>query len=319
MSFEHRILITGANGFVGTWLQRELASRHKEHDIKVFPVGYRMDEGLNLDVREYDDIVNLLHDCRPTAIIHLAAMAAPTEAHKLPRLAWDINVTGTMNMAYATIEAAPTARFIFISSSETYGASFIDCMGAPITENAPLRPMNAYGASKAAADVLVGQLANDGLNTIRFRPFNHTGPGQTDDYVVAAFARQLAEIQAGLRPPVLNVGNLEARRDFLDVRDVVRAYADVALLDLPNIRGQVFNLASGKTTQIKEILEALIALSGQDIDVRVDPNRVRASAVATASGDATAVFRATGWRPKISLETTLADIFQYWKEQVASD
>jgi GDP-4-dehydro-6-deoxy-D-mannose reductase len=315
-SFEHRILITGANGFVGYWLQEEFKTRQREHDITIFPVGYSTTKGRTLDVREYDDIVDVVHECRPTSIIHLAAMAAPTEAHKIPRVAWDINVTGTMNMAYATMEAAPAAKFIFVSSSETYGASFNEFMGEPVGENVVLKPMNAYGASKAAADVLVGQLAHDGLNTIRFRPFNHTGPGQTDAYVVAAFAKQLAEISIGLRPPVMSVGNLLAHRDFLDVRDVVRAYADSALLDFPSTRGQVFNLASGKTLQIQDILDTLIRLSGQKIDVQVDPQRLRPSAVASASGNATAVYRAMGWKPEISFEKTLADVFEYWKARV---
>ena len=315
---EHRILITGANGFVGTWLQTELKSRQSNHSIDFFPVGYKAATGKSIDIRDYDQLVDLVDGYQPTAIVHLAAVAAPAEARNSPRLAWDINATGTMNMAYAAMEAAPNARFVFISSSETYGTSFNDFEGEPIGENVVLKPMNAYGASKAAAEALVGQLAHEGLNTVRFRPFNHTGPGQTEEYVVAAFAKQLAEISVGLRPPVIKVGNLSAKRDFLDVRDVVRAYADVALFDFPSTRGQVFNLASGKAQQIQDILDKLIHISGQKIDVQVDPERLRPSAVASAVGDASAALNAIRWKPAISFETTLTNVYDYWKERVTA-
>lgn len=314
---EHRILITGANGFVGTWLQSELKSRQSDHLIDILPVGYKTTNGKAIDVRDYDQLVDLIYGYQPSAIVHLAAVAAPAEAHNAPRLAWDINATGTMNLAYAAMEAAPKVRFIFISSSETYGISFNDCKGEPISENVILKPINAYGASKVAAEAVVAQLANEGLNTIRFRPFNHTGPGQTDEYVVAAFAKQLAEISVGLRPPVIKVGNLSAYRDFLDVRDVVRAYADVALFDFPGARGEVFNLASGETRQIETILNELIGLSGQEIDIQLDPKRLRPSIVSNASGNANAALRTIGWKPTIPFTKTLVDVLEYWKERVS--
>ncbi len=313
MAIEHRVLITGANGFVGSWLQRELEARRQSHPITVIPVGHGLASGRNVDVTNNEQVLQLVHDCRPTAIVHLAAVAAPTDARKAPRRAWDINVTGTMNLAYATMDAAPDARFIFVSSSEAYGASFIDAAGSPLTEDAALKPMNVYGATKAAADILVGQLAYEGLKSIRFRPFNHTGPGQTDAYVVAAFAKQLAEISAGLKPPVIHVGNLLAYRDFLDVRDVVRAYADAALAETPEAYGKAFNLASGQPRQIQSILDTLIRLSGLKIEVHVDAQRLRGSEVASASGDASTAQRVMGWQPKIAFEKTLADVFDDWK------
>ncbi|PSH63749.1 epimerase [Phyllobacterium brassicacearum] len=316
MAIEHRVLITGGNGFVGSWLQRELEARRQNQSILVLPVGHGLLSGRNVDVTDNEQVLQLVHDFRPTSVVHLAAVAAATDASRAPRRAWDINFTGTMNLAYATMEAAPDARFIFVSSSEVYGASFIDSGGVPLTEDAALKPMNVYGATKAAADILVGELAYEGLNAIRFRPFNHTGPGQTDAYVVAAFAKQLVEISAGLKPPVMHVGNLLAYRDFLDVRDVVRAYADAALAENPEAYGKAFNLASGKPRQIQSILDTLIRLSGLKIEVHVDPQRLRSSEVASASGDAGAVQSVLDWQPNIDFEETLADVFDDWKARM---
>ena len=273
---------------------------------------------MNVDITDCQQVAALVRDCKPSAIIHLAAVAAPADARKAPRRAWDINVTGTMNIAYAAMETVPDARFVFVGSSEAYGASFIDAEGSPLREDVALKPMNAYGATKAAADILVGQLAYEGLKAIRFRPFNHTGPGQSDTYVVSAFARQLAEIDAGLKPPVISVGNLLARRDFLDVRDVVRAYADAALSNNSDTFGRVFNLATGQPRQVEAVLNALIEISGLKIDVRVDPNRLRGGEVASASGDADAAFDAFGWRPEIAFESTLADVLDDWKQRLRS-
>jgi GDP-4-dehydro-6-deoxy-D-mannose reductase len=236
----------------------------------------------------------------------------------MPQRAWDVNFQGTMNLAYAAMELAPESRFIFAGSSEAYGASFIDAAKAPVKENVALKPMNVYGATKAAADVLVGQLAYDGLKSIRFRPFNHTGPGQTDAYVVSAFAKQLAEISVGAKPPRISVGNLSAFRDFLDVRDVVRAYADAALIDeAPDILGGVFNLSSGRSVQVQSILDMLIEISGLSVEIEIDPQRLRGSEIAAASGDNGAALEAFGWKPEIELSRTLGDVFEDWKIRVA--
>jgi GDP-4-dehydro-6-deoxy-D-mannose reductase len=269
------------------------------------------------DITDRGQVMTLIRDSRPTAIIHLAAIAAPADARKLPQRAWDVNFQGTMNLAYATMELTPEARFIFVGSSEAYGASFIDTANAPVKESAALKPMNVYGATKAAADVLVGQLAYDGLKSIRFRPFNHTGPGQTDAYVVSAFAKQLAEISVGAKPPRISVGNLSAFRDFLNVRDVVRAYADAALMeDVSNNIGGVFNLSSGRSVQIQSILDMLIELSGLKVKVEIDPQRLRGPEIAVATGDNEAALKAFGWKPEIELSRTLGDVLDDWKIRV---
>ncbi len=317
---EHRILVTGASGFVGSWLLREFESRRLEHGLRltVLTVGHGDESDWKTDIIDREQVANLVRECRPTAIVHLAAIAAPADARKQPQRAWDVNLQGTMNLAYAAMEVAPEARFIFVGSSEAYGASFLDAAGMPIRESAALKPMSVYGATKAAADVLVGQLAYDGLKAIRFRPFNHTGPGQASDYVVPAFARQLAEIACGKKPPRISVGNLSAFRDFLDVRDVVRAYADVALNnEAAAAFGKAFNLSSGHSIQIQSILDMLIELSGVDVEIEIDPKRMRGSEVTIAAGDNKAAFDVFGWKPKIDLPKTLADVLQDWRIRIA--
>ena len=320
MPREHRILITGASGFVGAWLKRELDERRLKHgsDLVVLTAGQGDASDWKSDITDRDQVMALIRDCRPTAIIHLAAIAAPADARKMPQRAWDVNFQGTMNLAYATMELAPEALFIFVGSSEAYGASFIDAASAPVKESAALKPMNVYGATKAAADMLVGQLAHDGLKSIRFRPFNHTGPGQTDVYVVSAFAKQLAEISVGVKPPRISVGNLSAFRDFLDVRDVVRAYADAVLIeDVSNSLGGVFNLSSGRSVQIKSILDMLVQLSGLKVAVEIDPQRLRGPEIAVAAGDNEAALKVFGWKPEIELGRTLGDVLDDWKIRVA--
>lgn len=319
MPREDRILITGANGFVGTWLRRELDKRQTRDgcDLTVITAGHGNPSDRTIDITDRYQVVDLVKESRPSAIIHLAAIAAPTEARRLPQRAWDVNFQGTMNLAYATLEHSPEARFIFVGSSEAYGASFNDAAGAPLQEDRPLKPMTVYGATKAAADVLVGQLAYQGLKAICFRPFNHTGPGQTDTYVAAAFARQLAEISSGSRPPRMEVGNLSAFRDFLDVRDIVRAYADSALMEVPpDALGKAFNLSSGRPMQIRSLLDTLIDLSGLKVDVELDPQRLRGPEVTVASGDNEAALKTFGWKPEIEMRQTLGDVLEDWKTRM---
>lgn len=309
-----RILITGANGFVGGWLRAELVER--EVPVEIFAVGHGAGaEGRTVDITDHVDVLRLVRECRPTAVVHLAAIAAPADARDAPRRAWAVNVNGTMNLAYAVMEAAPQARFVFVGSSEVYGASFNDTPTVPLDEDAALKPLNVYGATKAAADLMIGQMAHDGLKAIRFRPFNHTGPGQTEAFVVPAFAKQLVEVAAGRKPPVIDVGNLHVYRDFLDVRDVVRAYADAALVDLPAAVGMTFNLASGRPVQIKALLDELIGLTGLDVEIRVDPDRLRGTLIETVAGNASAASEMFGWRPKIPLATTLRDVLDGWKRK----
>ncbi|NDV87927.1 NAD-dependent epimerase/dehydratase family protein [Aurantimonas aggregata] len=312
MDPQHRVLVTGAGGFVGTLLVRHLEAIHGGGASSVAILGAAEGEGFDISDREAAD--RAVQAARPTAVVHLAAIAAPAEAHRSPRRAWEVNLYGAMNLAEAVMQHAPEARFINVGSSEAYGDAFLSVEG-PISEGAPLQPTSVYGATKAAADMMVGQMAHDGLKAIRFRPFNHTAPGQADTYVVSAFARQIAAITAGDQAPVISVGNLDVDRDFLDARDVVRAYAAAALDPAaPTGPSSVYNLASGKAWRIGDILATLIALSGMEVEIRVDPERLRPNLVPRAVGNAQKVAVDLGWRPEIAFEDTLRDVLDFWRE-----
>lgn len=299
-----RVAVTGASGFVGQWLMRHFAELGVAA-VPFFPPGI---QGLG----DIGLIRATLTEQQPDCVVHLAAVAAPAEARRDPRAAFEVNLTGTLNLAEAILACSPRTRLVFAGSSEAYGRSF-NHFPEGLTESAPLEPATLYGVTKASADLLLGQMAGSGLATVRFRPFNHTGPGQTDAYVVSAFARQIAEIEKGRQPPVVAVGDLEAERDFLDVRDVVRAYALAALSPGSLPQGVAINLASGTARRISTVLEALLAMSPRAITVTQDPARMRANEIARAVGDGTRARELLGWSPSIPFETTLRDVLEHWR------
>lgn len=318
MPTQHRILVTGASGFVGTWLMRILRDLPSEIGLELVSAGRGHGSDVELDVTDKAAVAAALRNYRPTAVIHLAAIAAPQEARRDPSQAWNVNFQGTVNLASAVLNEVPDCRFIFAGSSEAYGQSFAEINGAAVLEDCPLKPMTVYGATKAAADIAVGQMYFDGLRCIRFRPFNHSGPGQTEAYVIPAFASQIARIEAGLVRPIIEVGNLGALRDFLDVRDVARAYALASVGEDRTAEGKVFNLASGKATEIRSILDSLIRFSGREIEVVVSAERVRPIEIPTARGDASAAMHSLGWAPEIDLEDTIYAVLSDWRDRVSA-
>lgn len=316
-----RILITGAEGFVGRWLARELAGRLPP-ESRIVGTRRRSEpssasdriELVALDITDAGAARRLVGDLKPTAVIHLAAIASVPEAQGNARSAWDANLFGTMNLADAVREEAGDARFVFVGTAEAYGDTARGRAG-PIDEECPLAPANVYAVTKAATDLMIGEMAQRGLDAVRLRPFNHTGPGQTEQYVVSAFAAQIARIEAELQPPVIRVGNLDTARDFLDVRDVVRAYASALLApDLPS--GVVMNLASGRATRIADVLDGLLARTSCPIEIRRDPARIRPSDTPVAFGSADRARRLLGWSPEIPFAQTLADILEGWRSKV---
>ena len=265
-----------------------------------------------MDVTDGEAVRALVGRVRPDAVVHLAAVSAVPAAKKDPGYAWRVNLLGTLGLAEAVRIVSPGCVFLYVSSAEIYGASFR--AGVALDETAAAAPMNVYAATKAAADLALGAMAEEGFRVVRVRPFNHTGPGQSEAFVVPAFARQVARIAAGLQAPVMEVGALEPRRDFLDVRDVCAAY--VACLRADLTPGAVFNIASGVARRVGDILEALLGLAGVRAEVRTSGGLLRAGDIAVACGDAGAARGVLGWVPRVAWEATLANVLADWRARV---
>ena len=300
-----RILITGASGFVGRHLMTALAA--------AFPGAALLTP--RFDVADAAEVDAAVRAAAPESCVHLAAIASGAMAEQDQDRAWRVNLHGTLHLARAILLRAPECQLVFASSAETYGASFR--RADKLDENAPLAPLTLYAVTKAAADLALGALAEKGLRVVRARPVNHTGPGQGPDFVVPAFARQVARIAAGLQEPVVRTGNLDVSRDFLDVRDVCAAYVDCIRRRDVLEPGVIFTLASGQPRRVGDVLEALKALAGVTAETRVDPARVRATDVAVALGDAAAARNALGWAPGIPWSQTLRDVLNDWRRRVA--
>jgi GDP-4-dehydro-6-deoxy-D-mannose reductase len=306
-----RILVTGADGFVGRHLLAALAVAFPLASI--IGTSRFAGQGELLEITDAEQTREVFARLQPDICIHLAAIAAIGEARSNPRQAWEVNLHGTLNVANAILAQAPQCRMIFISSAECYGASFKS--GLPLDEDTALAPMNLYAATKAATELALGVLAGDGLRLLRLRPFNHTGPGQAEAFVAPAFAGQIARIEAGLMPPEIAVGALTPERDFLDVRDICTAYiACMQKFDsLPN--NLAINIASGKTVKIGAILDILLARSSASITVRQDPARLRPVEISRAVGDTARANTLLGWRPYFALEDTLQTVLNFARQQ----
>jgi nucleoside-diphosphate-sugar epimerase len=299
------ILVTGASGFVGRHLMPTLAIAFPDATLAT----------PKIDVQIASQVEEAVRAAEPDVCLHLAAVSAITAARQDPDYAWRVNFNGTLHVAHALLELAPECQMLFISSADTYGTSFNTLQA--LDERAPLSPVSVYARTKAATDLELGGLAAQGLQVVRLRPFNHTGAGQSADFVVAAFARQITRIEAGLQGPAVEVGNLETWRDFLDVRDVCAAYvASIARRDFL-IPGTIINLASGQSRRVGDVLWALAEVAGVDLKIRVDVSRVRESDVPSARGDASRAQKLLEWKPVIPWSKTLQDVLNDWRSRVS--
>jgi len=312
-----RVLITGANGFVGRHLIVALAALPDTLEIVAGTYGEKASRLLNartvsLDVTDAERTLAVIQAEQPTHVMHLAGISVISQANRDVRKTWDVNTQGTLNVALAIKEGAPACRLLFCSSAQVYGGSFRS--GKPLAEDAPLDPENIYASSKAAADLLIGQMAKDGLRAVRLRPFNHTGPGQLPDLAAASFASQIAAIERGEQEPVMKVGNLSMRREFLDVRDVVDAYVKAIQRFDSLLNGSVFNIASGDAIEVDAILKILLAMSSRKINLAPDPQRMRPNDTPVMVGNAEALRRALNWRPRRKLADTLKSVLDYYRD-----
>jgi GDP-4-dehydro-6-deoxy-D-mannose reductase len=321
MECDVRALITGVSGFAGSHLADFLFEQGVEEIWGVANSGLGAAAHLkgkityrSLDLTNPDAVYALLEACRPTRIYHLAAQAFVPASWEDPWPTLETNIRSQLNLLQALVDLKQDARILCVSSNEIYGKARPEEL--PIDEGTPLCPDSPYGVSKVAQDMLGGQyhLSYD-VYAIRARPFNHIGPRQNERFVAPAFAKQIVEIEKGIAPPVLSVGNLDAQRDFTDVRDIVRAYY---LLLEQGAPGEAYNIGRGEPHSVRELLEGLLSFSGLDIQVQTDPARLRPSDVPASYADISKIRAATGWEPRISFRDTLRDILDDWRARVVT-
>ena len=263
------------------------------------------------DITNNKDLFDIVKRTKPDYIFHFAAQSSNLDSFEEPKQTFEMNLLGTLNLLEAVVRNKLDSSIIIAGSSEEYGK--VEKSELPISEENPLRPQNPYAVSKIAASYLSYQYAKTyNLRLIRTRSFNQEGPRRQERYVISSFAKQIVEIENGLKVPVIEVGNLEAERDFLDVRDAVRAYW---MLSMKGEVGEVYNICSMKPRRVKDILDALLVLSlKNNIRVNIDPKRMRPSEVPLFYGNNGKARSLTGWIPKISFKKTLMDTLNYWRE-----
>lgn len=310
------ILITGINGFVAGHLAERLLTNpaHRiwgvaRSDALTLPALRERVQLVSFDLRDTTMLRQVLADIKPDAVLHLAAQASVARSFADAINTTHDNVLPSVALMQYCVELKLDPVLIFAGSNEVYGNVPAERM--PICEHEPLQPVTPYGVSKAAVDMAAYQWhVSHKLRTIRLRLFSHIGPRQSDAYAVPAFASQIAKIEAGLQEPVLKVGNLSARRDITDVRDVAAAYEALLTRGVP---GAAYNVGSGRSHEIRAILDQLVALSTVPIRVEVDPARLRPVDVPDVVCDNHALKHATGWSPAIPLATTLRDMLDDWR------
>ena len=299
-----RVLITGASGFAGRHLHALCTAAGDD------VVDVSRSSGLGIDLLDAERVRTAVRDAEPAAVYHLAARAHVGDSWSEPELFLRENVAMTLHVLDAVRAEAPEAAVLVVGSSELYGMP----ASLPVDESAQLRPQNPYAVSKANADVLAGFYADaHGLRILRARAFNHAGPGQEPRYAIASFARQIAAgLEAGDDPVRVVTGNPDARRDYTDVRDVVRAYRALAERAEPGI----YNICSGRSASAAELVAALGRVAGVEVDHRVDPKLRRAHEVMEVRGSSRRLTEATGWEPEYELEQTLADTVEWWRAEI---
>lgn len=294
-----RIVATGLSGFVGSYCARQLAA-----------VGL-MHEGRRADLRNFDEIRAAIAAAMPDAVIHLAGQSSVPASVANPRLTYQVNFEGTLNLLLALKETGFQGRMLYVGSADAYGS--VPAQELPVVESRPLRPLNPYAVSKAAADALCYQWSQAGpFEIVIARPFNHIGPGQSTDFAVASFARQIAACRAGRGSGRLVIGDAEPTRDFTDVRDIVQAYS--GLLEHGR-NGEAYNVCSGVERSVRDVIRSMMDAAGVDMDIEVKPGLLRKTEQRRMVGSFAKLQADTGWQPQIAFGQTLADTLDYWDKE----
>ena len=309
------ILITGASGFVGYYVMQALGKLH------CIPLA---GEKGAIDVRDSGGIKSFLSaPGTPVfdAVIHLAAQGFVPESFKNPLETFDINFTGTFNLLNALKETGFKGKILYVSSGDIYGLA--DESSLPIKEEYPLKPRNPYAVSKVAVEALCYQwsVVEAGMRFIVARPFNHIGPNQSESFAVSSFAKQVIEIEIGLKKPLISAGNIDATRDFLDVRDVADAYKillekETGKKGISGNKFDVFNICSGAEVSMRSILNLMFEITGIEAEIEIDEAKLRPNEQKRIYGSGNKLKNYTGWRPKIPLKQSIEDILNYWREKL---
>ena len=316
-----KVLITGASGFVGGYVAEHLLSLN-DYDIYGTYLTEESKESSPVkdfihfsqaDLEDKSQIQKLISEVRPEWIFHLAAQASVPKSFKDPIGTFHSNIDVEINL-FETLREQELleTKVLVVGSAEEYG--YVTPEDLPVDENTPLRPASPYSVSKIAQDFLAFQYSlSYKMPLIRVKPFNHVGPRQAPGFVVSDFCKYIAEVEKGLKEPIMKVGNMQAKRDFTDVRDMVKAYV---LLMEKGEKGEVYNIGSGKSHAIQEIFDILVSLSAVKITTESDPAKFRPSDIPEIVVDNTKISTLTGWKPEIPLEVTLKDTLDYWRKMV---
>lgn len=310
-----KALVIGGGGFVGPYLVKHLTNDlgYEVTVTKTVKETLVMDNAVvkNLDILDIDQIKVLLEEEKADYLFHLAAQSSVAYSWKNPTLTVDVNIKGCINLLEAIRQVDKKPRVLLIGSGEEYG--YIKKDECPIIEDNVIRPGNIYAATKSCQNML-GKIYSDAYNLdiMMVRAFNHIGPNQTPMFVVADFCKQVADIEKGIQEPVINVGNLSAKRDFTDVRDVVKAYAKLVA---GGKRGETYNVGTGHAVAIEDILKAIIAMSDKKIEVKVDQAKLRPVDVPIIEPDISKIKKEVGWLPVIPLEQTLKETLEHWRKE----
>jgi GDP-4-dehydro-6-deoxy-D-mannose reductase len=320
-----RLLVTGAGGFVGRHFLR--AARAAWPDAEITAAVRTLDvadggvPGANrimaFDLLDTAGVQAAIQAVLPDVCVHLAAFSDVAASFTSSDLAWRVNVDGTRALAACLMNCAPTCWLIHAGSADAYGLSFMS--GSALDESAAFRPANPYAASKAAADLALGELALRGLRVVRLRPVNHVGPGQSPRFAVASFARQIARVAAGAQPPVIRTGALDRWRDVLHVRDVCAAYVRAVQCAESLPPAAVFNVASGTPRHVGDVLADLVRMAGISVEIKQIAAAMRPVDVARSCCAAASAQVALGWAPLVAWDDTLLEILEYWRNEIKEE
>jgi GDP-4-dehydro-6-deoxy-D-mannose reductase len=292
-----KILLIGGNGFVGKHLKNALIDSYEV-----------ISTGKELNINNLHDLEKFIGKIKPDAVVHLAAISSIIDSIDAPKKTFDVNFFGTLNVLLALKKNKFKGRFLFISSSQVYGS--IDENELPISEASHLKPDNPYAVSKAAAELLCLQwIKTENFKIIIARPFNHIGPGQSENFSISSFGHQLAQIKLGIKKSFIEIGDISMFRDFTDVRDVVSAYK---LLLENGKEGEIYNIASNSEKTIKSLLDRMIRISGLEVDLRINKSRLRANDQQKLIGNNSKLIEGLNWERKFFIDDTLEDILNFW-------